>query len=239
MSLKIMTIRAFEPAVHEGRRPHGGAAGTDAARGSRSRSGSGDRRLAAISRTDLGASYIQLSAALHPSSRTCRPKRCSIRWRTRSTCASRSTRRGRAGSRRPLTPRGVGLSDVGYFDNLLHHDPAIRAKKHALHAARVRRRGAARRRRRLRLRRPQSAAQHGREPDGLRGAVHPAAESGKGPRADLSRRAVSDARLDDRRQLAQQHRLHARHRGSPCTASARSTASAISSGSTTTRRTPS
>ena len=24
----------------------------------------------------------------------------------------------------------VGLSDVGYFDNLLHHDPAIRKKKH-------------------------------------------------------------------------------------------------------------
>ena len=25
---------------------------------------------------------------------------------------------------------GVGLSDIGYFDNLLHHDPAVRAKKH-------------------------------------------------------------------------------------------------------------
>ena len=25
---------------------------------------------------------------------------------------------------------GVGISDLGYFDNLLHHDPAIRKKKH-------------------------------------------------------------------------------------------------------------
>jgi sugar phosphate isomerase/epimerase len=29
-----------------------------------------------------------------------------------------------------LKASGIGLSDVAYFDNLLHHDPAIRAKKH-------------------------------------------------------------------------------------------------------------
>ena len=40
--------------------------------------------------------------------------------------------------------------------------------------------------------------------------VHPAAEGGEGARADLPRRAVPDAGLDDGRQLAQQHRLHAR-----------------------------
>ena len=61
---------------------------------------------------------------------TCRPKRCSIRWPTRWTCASRSTRPratrvadGRRCDRRRL-------SDIGYFDNMLHHDPAIRKKKH-------------------------------------------------------------------------------------------------------------
>ena len=36
----------------------------------------------------------------------------------------------RSGSRRRSKATGVGLSDVGYFDNLLHHDPAIRKKKH-------------------------------------------------------------------------------------------------------------
>ena len=65
----------------------------------------------------------------------------------------------------------------------------------------------------------------------------PLLEGGEGARPDLPRRAVPDAGLDDGRQLAQQHRLHARARGSRCTASARSTASATSSAFTTTRRT--
>ena len=80
-----------------------------------------------------------------------------------------------------------------------------------LHAARVRRGGAARRQRGVRVRRAQPAAQHGREPRRLRAAVHPAAQGGQGARSHLPRRAVPDARLDDGRQLAQQHRLHARH----------------------------
>jgi sugar phosphate isomerase/epimerase len=29
-----------------------------------------------------------------------------------------------------IAATGVGLSDLGYFDNMLHHDPAIRKKKH-------------------------------------------------------------------------------------------------------------
>ena len=80
---------------------------------------------------ELGASYIQLSAALHPTrNATCRPRRCSIRWRTRSTCASRSTRIARSASRRRSTRTAIGISEVGYFDNMLHDDPAIRKKKH-------------------------------------------------------------------------------------------------------------
>ena len=43
--------------------------------------------------------------------------------------AVRQGARARA-SRRRSTATGVGLSDIGYFDNLLHHDPAIRKKKH-------------------------------------------------------------------------------------------------------------
>ena len=32
--------------------------------------------------------------------------------------------------RAALTATGIGLSDIGYFDNLLHHDRAVRQKKH-------------------------------------------------------------------------------------------------------------
>lgn len=35
---------------------------------------------------ELGSPYIQLSAALHPASRTCARKPCSIPWRTRFRC---------------------------------------------------------------------------------------------------------------------------------------------------------
>ena len=142
---------------------------------------------------------------------TCRPRRCSIRWPTRSTCASRSTRSARRRVQAALDATGVGISDVGYFDNLLHHDPAIRKKKHD-----------------FMLRVFDAAAllgvdavcgfvgrnqQHSMDEnlDRLRGAVRPAAEGGEGARPDLPRRAVPDAGLDDRRQLAQQHRLHAGH----------------------------
>ena len=46
---------------------------------------------------EVGADHIQLSAALHPRRPTCRPRPCSTRWRTRSTCASPSTASGRSG----------------------------------------------------------------------------------------------------------------------------------------------
>ena len=75
-------------------------------------------------------------------------------------------------------------------------------------------------------------AHDGREPDRLRAVVRSAAEGGQGARAHLSGRAVPDAGLDDRRHLAQQHRLHARDLDRPAQ-DLRSTASAISSGSTT------
>ena len=119
--------------------------------------------------------------------------------------------RARARRRRRSTPtrrRHLGHRLLRQHAAPRPGDPREEAR---LHAARVRRRGAARRRRGLRLRRPQPAAQHGPEPRRLRGAVRAAAQGGEGARPDLPRRAVPDARLDDRRQLAQQHRLHARH----------------------------
>ena len=108
-----------------------------------------------------------------------------------------------------------------------------------LHAARVRRGGAARRQRGVRVRRPQPAAQHGREPGRLRAAVHPAAQGGQGAR--VSPTASSSARCPAGRRATTGTTTSPTRpaRGSRCTASARSTASAISSAFTTTRRTPS
>ena len=113
--------------------------------------------------------------------------------------------------RRRSTASGVGLSDLGYFDNMLHHDPAIRQKKHD-----------------FMLRVFDAAVLLG--VDAVCGFVGrnqqrsmdqnlidfeeqfvPLLQGGEGARADLPGRAVPDARLDDRRQLAQQHRLHAGH----------------------------
>ena len=79
---------------------------------------------------ELGADYIQLSAALHPDEvRRARPRPCSTPWPTPSTCASPSTRTGRSGRRRRSRPTSIGLSDIGYFDNMLHDDPRASGKK--------------------------------------------------------------------------------------------------------------
>src|SRR5262245_37509685 len=78
---------------------------------------------------DLGASYIQLSAALHPSETDVPPEAMldpvanTLDLRT-PLDESRARRIEAAiGSAR------VGLSDLAYFDNLLHHDRATREKK--------------------------------------------------------------------------------------------------------------
>ena len=171
--------------------------------------------------------------------RTCRPKRCSTRWRTRSTCGSRSTRSARSGSRAALDATGVGISDVGYFDNMLHDDPAIRKKKHD-----------------FMLRVFDAAALLG--VDAVCGFVGrnqqhsmdqnlidfeeqfvPLLKEAKAARPDLPGRAVPDARLDDAATTGTTTSPTRRAPGSRCTASARSTASAISSAFITTRRTPS
>ena len=45
--------------------------------------------------------------------------------------SAEAVRQGPRAPRRGAARRSrIGLSDVGYFDNLLHHDPAIRKKKH-------------------------------------------------------------------------------------------------------------
>jgi sugar phosphate isomerase/epimerase len=79
---------------------------------------------------ELGADYIQLSAALHPSEADVPPE--SMLDPVANTLDLRKPF-DRARARRvesALAASKIGISDVGYFDNLLHHDPAMRKKKH-------------------------------------------------------------------------------------------------------------
>ena len=79
---------------------------------------------------DLGADYIQLSAALHPSEADV-PAAAMLDPVANTLDLRQPFDRARA--QRVLAAMkstGVGLSDLGYFDNLLHHDRATREKKH-------------------------------------------------------------------------------------------------------------
>jgi sugar phosphate isomerase/epimerase len=78
----------------------------------------------------VGADYIQLSSALHPSETDIPPE--AMLDPVANTLDLRKPfdkDRARRVSK-ALEASRVGLSDVGYFDNLLHHDPAVRKKKH-------------------------------------------------------------------------------------------------------------
>src|SRR5262247_235562 len=77
---------------------------------------------------ELDASCIQLSTALHPAEADIPPE--AMLDPVANTLDLRKPfdkdRARRVES--ALKGSGVGLSDVGYFDNMLHHDPAVRAK---------------------------------------------------------------------------------------------------------------
>ena len=79
---------------------------------------------------ELNAGYLQLSAALHPTETDVPPE--AMLDPVANTLDLRKPfdkdRARRVES--ALKGSGVGLSDVGYFDNMLHHDPAVRKKKH-------------------------------------------------------------------------------------------------------------
>ena len=78
----------------------------------------------------VGADYMQLSAALHPTETDVPPEAMldpvantlDLRKPFDKERAKRVTK--------ALEANRIGLSDVGYFDNMLHHDPAVRQKKH-------------------------------------------------------------------------------------------------------------
>ena len=79
---------------------------------------------------EIGASYIQLASALHPTESDVPAE--AMLDPVANTLDLRApfdkTRATRV--RAALTATGIGLSDIGYFDNLLHHDRAVRQKKH-------------------------------------------------------------------------------------------------------------
>jgi sugar phosphate isomerase/epimerase len=79
---------------------------------------------------ELGVNFIQLSAALHPTEADI-PAEALIdpvanTLDLRQPFSKERAKRVRAA----LAEYQVGISDVGYFDNLLHHDPALRKKKY-------------------------------------------------------------------------------------------------------------
>jgi sugar phosphate isomerase/epimerase len=78
---------------------------------------------------ELGASHIQLSAALHPTETDVPPEAmldpvANTLDLRRPFDAARAQRVSAA-----VKSSGVGISDLAYFDNLLHHDRATREKK--------------------------------------------------------------------------------------------------------------
>jgi len=79
---------------------------------------------------ELGADYIQLSAALHPSESDVPPE-AMLDPVANTLDLRQAFDRVRAHRvLQAMKQTGVGLSDLGYFDNLLHHEAKARQKKH-------------------------------------------------------------------------------------------------------------
>jgi sugar phosphate isomerase/epimerase len=79
---------------------------------------------------EIGADHIQLSAALHPTKADI-PAEAMLDPVANTLDLRKPFDRDRAKRvKAAMKAHSVGLSDLGYFDNLLHEDPAIRRKKH-------------------------------------------------------------------------------------------------------------
>src|SRR2546428_7999468 len=79
---------------------------------------------------ELGANYVQLSSALHPTE-TDVPPEAMLDPVANTLDLRRPFDKPRAGRvHTALKATGIGLSDIAYFDNMLHHDPTLRKKKH-------------------------------------------------------------------------------------------------------------
>ena len=79
---------------------------------------------------EIGAPYIQLSAALHPSESDV-PAEAMLDPVANTLDLRKPFDKTRAARvQKALAASKVGISDIGYFDNMLHHDAAVRGKKH-------------------------------------------------------------------------------------------------------------
>lgn len=78
---------------------------------------------------ELGIHHIQLSAALHPSESDI-PQEAMLDPVANTLDLRKPFDKDRAKRvEAAMKSSGVGLSDIGYFDNMLHHDAAVRKKK--------------------------------------------------------------------------------------------------------------
>jgi len=80
---------------------------------------------------DLGVDTIQLSAALHPTEADVPPEAMLDPVANTLDLRQPFDRSRARRVERALASAGVSVSDIGYFDNMLHDDPAIRRGKHA------------------------------------------------------------------------------------------------------------
>src|SRR5262245_50660641 len=77
----------------------------------------------------IGSDYIQLSAALHPSEADVPPE-AMLDPVANTLDLRRPFDRARASRvEKAIEATGTRISDLAYFDNLLHHEPATRRKK--------------------------------------------------------------------------------------------------------------
>jgi sugar phosphate isomerase/epimerase len=78
---------------------------------------------------ELGADCIQLSAAVHPSEADVPPE--AMLDPVANTLDLRKPFDAARARRVRVAAPGIEISDIAFFDNLLHHDSAVRKRKHA------------------------------------------------------------------------------------------------------------
>ena len=79
---------------------------------------------------ELDADCIQLASALHPSESDVPPEAMLDPVANTLDLRERFTRRRADRVLSASKSAGVEIADIGYFDNMLHRDPLVRAKKH-------------------------------------------------------------------------------------------------------------
>ena len=80
--------------------------------------------------SDLGVNYIQLSAAVHPDEADIPPEAMLDPVANTLDLRQPFTKDRAKRVRAAMEAANMGVSDIGYFDNMLHHDPELRKKKY-------------------------------------------------------------------------------------------------------------